>query len=1097
MIDFITRITSADNLYWAWNKALRMFLYGDSWVDLRELARFEGNLNFELESIANDIRNNKYCITPLRPILYPKKIKEQQEPELRQWFYISVRDQVAWIAFVNIVGPFLDYKMPPWSYSYRLYRPVWYETKDADDKDDLKVGWYRNTSGHLYRKFNQSWPLYRRQVYLTSRQMTKPKYHKYIELNESDKRILEREEQLTDPRMKLQYLMADYWDKKADRVYWAGLDLKRFYPSVSLSSVEENIEKYLGVKQNPKIGDLVKSLLTFPIDLTGFTKNELNLIFIDKERLLLNYSLNRGQLYGLPTGLFVSGFLSNIAMMGIDSEVEKNAKKNQVAHFRYVDDHTILAPSFEKLVEWIDYYKKLLMQYQPNVVINDEKYEPEKLKNYIINRDSAMSDETKKLENEARDQSCLDPKFPTPLMTKTLALVSAINDVEFELLDEKEQEQLLENLEHLLLVNIPGHELRVDTRISFAASKIARLAPIRFPHYSATEIYELTHRIQQKEQEKESLDESKKGLKRNSKKMSEITKLINTIEKELIDLRKRESALLKKNTDEERKEKKRTFALLLKTLEDYPEKIRVWSRLIEFCRNTGFSEIDPIFDKLNQIKEKNIESYYFYRSHILETIAKQFCSCVRNITDKSLLTQHRNASIDFILGLLNSPGLHALYSEKNGKYYEVVSKQIFECTLGIVVLVLKDINQNTFPKQNNIKIICDRAKIFNYLDFDKCEDWIGKESEYDLSIWAWFAEQKVAFSVQHSPTVVWYKVMNKLKLKSLLTWPLLKKYPNNLSDVNRFYKSLTDRNAHFLETNDEGLLYEYVRNMSAAKIEKLSKYNLPYLEHIFPNLTGQRKGYVNLYEWIDFLNNLKLNNQLFDPRLSEWTAINLTRKVCSLYTKSIPNMEKRWNINPANYWIPAEWINFKEMNLSWEKWKEMMKSEIQLSKNPILDVRYTPIFTNTEKDNKEFSPILGLGLVLLGLVLHNYKLPAAWNPKGHRRAWEHIVRRLLQETACSSWTEIVIESCLLPRVRENLSIKTWQKELFTNYTPDDMNDDPPIIASIDDLEKELEITMKKLEKHQVSVQENLPRQLTPVRISQLKKNILIAENEEE
>jgi hypothetical protein len=34
------------------------------------------------------------------------------------------------MAFVNIVGPLIDYQMPAWSYGHRLYRAAWYEVEE-------------------------------------------------------------------------------------------------------------------------------------------------------------------------------------------------------------------------------------------------------------------------------------------------------------------------------------------------------------------------------------------------------------------------------------------------------------------------------------------------------------------------------------------------------------------------------------------------------------------------------------------------------------------------------------------------------------------------------------------------------------------------------------------------------------------------------------------------------------------------------------------------------------------------------------------------------------------------------------------------------
>jgi hypothetical protein len=123
--------------------------------------------------------------------------------ELRQAFWVSVADQVAWIAVVNVIGPQLEADMPVWSYGNRLYRPAWFE--ESATHPVLKIGPFRHSPGLLYRKFQHSWPLYRRHIFLTLRQMSLPKYWKDMPLAEAEARVLAAEEQLDDPN-RLPYL---------------------------------------------------------------------------------------------------------------------------------------------------------------------------------------------------------------------------------------------------------------------------------------------------------------------------------------------------------------------------------------------------------------------------------------------------------------------------------------------------------------------------------------------------------------------------------------------------------------------------------------------------------------------------------------------------------------------------------------------------------------------------------------------------------------------------------------------------------------------------------------------------------------------------
>ncbi|PSJ19890.1 hypothetical protein CVH10_20485, partial [Halomonas sp. ND22Bw] len=67
------------------------------------------------------------------------------------------------------------------------------------------------------------------------------------------------------------------------------------------------------------------------------------------------------RLVGIPTGLFVGGFLANVAMLDIDLIADQMlSDTRQIAHFRFVDDHEVLAYDFETLRVWIQTYMGLL-----------------------------------------------------------------------------------------------------------------------------------------------------------------------------------------------------------------------------------------------------------------------------------------------------------------------------------------------------------------------------------------------------------------------------------------------------------------------------------------------------------------------------------------------------------------------------------------------------------------------------------------------------------------------------------------------------------------------------------------------------------------
>ena len=128
---FIERLTLPENLYWAWHKLKNHYRVGDVWFDEAEVARFESCLHSELSAITNQFKDLSYEMGVLTPLPHPKKKDALSgKAQTRQAFWVNVRDQVAWLAFVNIVGPGLDCRMPSWSYGSRLYRTVWIDEEE-------------------------------------------------------------------------------------------------------------------------------------------------------------------------------------------------------------------------------------------------------------------------------------------------------------------------------------------------------------------------------------------------------------------------------------------------------------------------------------------------------------------------------------------------------------------------------------------------------------------------------------------------------------------------------------------------------------------------------------------------------------------------------------------------------------------------------------------------------------------------------------------------------------------------------------------------------------------------------------------------------
>ena len=151
--------------------------------------------------------------------------------------------------------------------------------------------------------------------------------------------------------------MGEYWQRRRPSnagkgdLYWCALDLKQFYPSLKTAPIRDNIIEQLPEGWRAAATKLLNSMLSFPLDLSEWDSVELK---------ALGLGPNAAEFRNIPTGLYVAGSLANAALAKVDSQVVERLANNRIAHFRYVDDHVVLAYCFDDLVEWVRTYRELL-----------------------------------------------------------------------------------------------------------------------------------------------------------------------------------------------------------------------------------------------------------------------------------------------------------------------------------------------------------------------------------------------------------------------------------------------------------------------------------------------------------------------------------------------------------------------------------------------------------------------------------------------------------------------------------------------------------------------------------------------------------------
>lgn len=947
MDTIIQQISNRENLYWAWEQAKNIYSSGDVWFNEIDVARFESNLDKELKNIKARIENIDYEISPIRPVPFPKS-QENNQPRARQTFLISVQDQVAWLAVVNIIGSYFDYKMPFWSFGNRLYISAFYKVNPETNKKELRFGWYRHTSKFLFRKWSQSWPFYRRSIAITARIMANQKQFKRDlgtfkkeELEEKERELFEQNN-LLPRRLKIAYFQKEYWTEElTGDIFWAGIDMEKFYPNLNLQNIISNFREYFPPEeQSNELENLLSKLLRFPLNKRGWKKGELKRIDINA---------NQNELSGIPTGLFVAGFLANLVLLPVDEKVNAELLKNRkIAQFKFVDDHVILADNFENLVEWISWYQRTLNTSKTGAKINIKKTEPDSLKIYFekvgIGRLAAPKPEskkTRKLYSTAKDNTKLDPYLLAPLMTQTLAKVSQIAQIDFDLLDEEEQDNLIVDIEHLLVAEFPDQELRRDTRVSFAASMLSRLVPKK--EINITELYDSERKIvslkKTLRQEREKLREYAKSAEHYKIVKEEIQKLNREIKEARIERNQIRDQLL----DTEERIKTHTFNLLRKAVEKNHEKVRLWTRTLQFCRRMGEDNLKAMLDVIDDLKERNIATalstsliYSLLRRGLVEEIINTY-KIVKG-SDSSPLDKERAKA--FFSGVIDQRFLDRILpaSRSRIKFFEKESIELLKFTLGCVLFLL--INEAKWVDLiGKYKMLVRR---FGIVDWNEDPSEFTKATSHTLGSFAWWVLGRVSDKLVSRPNLLWENAVDRLSMSDQTSSAIIELYPQHIP-VNVLKKLNKYLGREFL-TEEEGWLYEIQVGIEDRKLS----YSNTWLERIKQIRKSELENtdYIPVYEWGRWCQR-RLNvregeedqlKDFFDPRLSEWTALEIAKQIAELLNEKIhfvtlnqfsdkqrPLLKEKNNyykVHPSHYLIPRTWLKYGENKVpTWEEWQ--------------------------------------------------------------------------------------------------------------------------------------------------------------------------------
>ena len=1061
------RLLLSENLNYAWQKAKRLYWMSDGYIDQGELASFELNLERQLRRIHHKFKKGTYRTKPLRALPRPKKM-EADIPVNRQYFHIAVDDQVAWLAVVNALGPALDKLMPPWSYGNRLYRPAWYEDTEHP-QSKLELGPYRHASGHLYRKFQHSWPLFRRHLVLTTKSMAQA--FSYDDIGNLD--TAERLATISAKAENLPYFKSGFWSKNVlnkdgTNLYFASIDLKQFFPNIRTDAILKELLSTNEVEEEEyqKIYGLLDGMLRFRlnlIDVPEFTK------------ALVEPEFGKGLLMGIPTGLFVAGFLANVAMLPVDRSVDKRIRaERSVAHFRFVDDHAILTYSFDSLCSWINWYKKLLDESEIGVQVNEEKYDPKSLAECLSEQQSNKllpTQNSQEKQKKAIVDTRIDGANPTKLLTKTLGQVSAIATSNAHLLDDKDLEERLKHLEWLLLADIPDREIRPDTRASFAAGQIATLAPLLIK-----EVEGLVEETRLLENLKNNLQGSTDSPRSSVKELSE------RIEKKT----KKVEELQNKYSNNENQWLHHCFTLLFQAFKEFPTKPRIFHRLHQYCRLTGYSGINEIGEWIERTRNQNNPSWAdYYCGLTLQILAAGILRAYRTLMNQANLRSERIAALRHLEDISKLDASIFSVSKDHETWFHNIGKREFAVSALSVATCLK--------KSGGFDELSQRLRNLsaNYVEvsFEKSSDSWEQLTGYRPGEWAHQVEYEL--SVNDTPSHVWKKFEACFDYGIVSDSIAARRYPDFLSEKGWIHFSQSESS---LEKSDSGWVRDLLENHNNRISEACSSRNKS-LSRVALNFKLSSENGLSLVEWTQFIST---KCSPFDPRRSEWTALEIVKQVITPLIDKIRIPKNLDQVHPNNIIVPKPWkTEFKAdpslAGMSWDDWYYFLeegskkKTTVKFRKagNLIVDYRYSNITRIKVQEGIWERRLKSIGRLLLGLLRYDYSVPAIWNIRGNERVRDLPLGFYFGFLAISSKTLLLLDGCLSGRSAETRTILR-QPDLFgwsDGLSVNDLHFDPPTLQNPNELLVAIEDAQKLLVNNQLTVSMNQPRQLIPFNIS--------------
>lgn len=1023
------KIFSMENLYYAWCKAKYVYDFESDFVYGRaKMVAFEANLNENLAILSKKIKLNQYHLSPLVPMALPKDAEEadnENTKRSRQNFHVYLEDQIVWIAVVNVIGPIFDANMPFWSFGNRLHMPIWKEENDESGKSKIKFGTYRPSSRKLYRSWSSSWPLFRKAISITVKKMGWS-----VSLSQEEQDDVSEYNSYAPKDLAIKYWEPTYWNTESDcNVYYAAIDLSKFYPSVDTNRIfsSQTVNEILYPNRTDcedalALKDLLLALTDFHIDENHISMDIDSFPHQDSDIKGISFK-------GIPTGLFVAGFLSNIAMLDIDILIMKKIDSSRkIAHFRFVDDHVILATSVEDLRVWITEYESILKKFMPRVELNINKTQPQEFASYLQSKQGEKYELIGKVENKCK----LDKNLPSPFTTLTIKKMSVLNRMPFEIMGENEKIEFISGIEHVLATEFPEEEIKKSTRVSWAASILGRIVPT--VEFDIEKKFEICKLIESKYYELKKIGQfSKYEYEDIENRKKEIVLQIEALNRE-------KNKIIEAANEKETRLYSQSFALLQKALNDNISKPKIWKKIIRFCWSTGYNGFDRIFRTLDENQTLTNSGKSYLLSTMLGEISNEII-CHSN-------TSHVFCEVSDDTNLRR---------QKLILYFELYWENVLKLTR----------KYNSFFT-NEILMQFNFALRYSKTEKTKESYFVNDNYLNEQAIYLWVCFSKPNGDLRMNPPVAWQQLVDLIKEND----ELYKEHYHIISKLLLMYPESLDLYFSTLLMNRKIL--------TRRTFDELNKEGIKGYINLF--------SWCNHNSEVA----KKANHVRFDLFQSEWVALEICKSIINkinipIDVDTFEELGNRdfYNCHPCNFYIKANKVKMAE-DLGWNKIKSRLNSNpnetIKLFKE-FDDIRFHSEFYNEwSVINNDKRQVYSIGILLLMLLNPSFSFNPLINRGDVIEKRHYLLLDQLNECNISSYTRAIIAGALC-----NRNFELQQLSYFDQFFIRDRDNmqDPISVESANDLLKHIDVAQEELVKFQLSLENNAPRQLIPVSLRNL------------